>query len=256
MSDSIHIAIPVGVPNMHTLGRRARSFYGRIQNAQEQTVVAKDCSGGELVREVLCNRLARLLELPVPEAFVVDTLNSSWQCQERYVYASSTQGEYSPYAHRPRDNPTTDDYLLAWPHLVRAVLFDEWTANNDRNPNNLLFAGRNKFLLIDHGEAMPHSFDESILISRNYFAAVLALRIGIAKHQRQEVVKQCDVILRSFRSFDLSKLEVMTLREAWANNQEFQSCVDFLAKRLQYLPQLIEERLGQGVVNLFANDAQ
>jgi hypothetical protein len=44
--------------------------------------------------------------------------------------------------------------LVGWSGCAALVAFDQWLANNDRNTGNLLYEGRGKFMIIDHGEIL------------------------------------------------------------------------------------------------------
>ena len=183
-------------------------------------VVAKDCSHAELVREVLCNRLALMLGLPVPNSFVVDTHNSSWPCQQRFTYATELQGNYRSYSLTLRDSRITRDFLQAWPFLEKAILFDEWIANSDRTPANLLFDSQSTFMLIDHGETLPQALHPATHTSANYLASHLLSTRSAKLKSGQSLTDLMSPALDKFKELDLTKLEFSTPEGSWTPGDE------------------------------------
>ncbi len=94
--------------------------------------------------------LGRLLGLPVPEPVLVFV--PAQFGKEGYAFGSIAE------PHPNMRGQPTDGFafsrLRQWSKLASAACFDEWIANCDRHPGNLLFDGRRNFWLIDHDRAM------------------------------------------------------------------------------------------------------
>ena len=175
---SAHLAPPQPVENVTLIaGVRSLSVFelhepivsiddgkGVVQawagNGEFFPVFVKPCRSYQLVREVLCNLLAGALGLPVPRAVLLDVSSSPGG---RHLLDRHGEGKFAFGVQRRgvdlrqvlRRNRRTEDMLLDWPLLPRAIAFDEWVGNEDRTAANSLFEGRGRYLLIDHEQALP-----------------------------------------------------------------------------------------------------
>lgn len=120
--------------------------YIKVLNSERETLV-----------ECVCAMLGRHVGLPVPEpllAFVPKELGGP-----ALAFASANVGQNSvgEYAVRIGDAAVIQR-LRAWAHAIPAACFDEWIANCDRHPDNILHDGKSEFWLIDHGLAAREDF--------------------------------------------------------------------------------------------------
>lgn len=110
-----------------------------------------------LVVELVCAALAKALGLQVPSPYLVvvhpqalpakNLSEPTWGFGSETVYPNIS----APLSGRDAD---TLKRIQAWSQFTVLCAFDEWIANNDRTPENLLFDGKD-FRPIDHGEAIP-----------------------------------------------------------------------------------------------------
>ena len=203
----------------------------------------------QLVREVLCNLLAQIVGIPVPTPCVLDIRESElWAGEESFVFGTSYEG-YSDLLQRARLSPTVVNRLVRWPNLPAAIAFDEWIANEDRTPSNLLFIGGREFLLIDHGESLP-----------NYMSKGTKFRNGLARHliasepgaTRQSLAQRVKESCAEFGQLDYRQLETAALLGAWKGDPEFGECMRLLQDRVNELPALIEKEFQVGQAQLLA----
>ena len=203
----------------------------------------------QLVREVLCNVLAQMVELPVPTPFLLDVREcDDWVGDENFAFATRDAG-HGDLLRPMRQSPTMVYDLVRWPKFLAATAFDEWIANEDRTLSNLLFAGRRDFILIDHGEALP-----------NYMNAGTKLRNGLARHlnasenaaPREVLAKRVQEFRVNFGRGNWRQLETAALLGAWQGEPQFGECVRLLRARLNNLPTLIEEEFRVGQAQLLA----
>lgn len=149
-------------------GGSSRIYKGPAQrkDGSHVTVFLKDNSFQELANELLASQLGRSLGLPIPNCFVAvceDTVLPAFKAPfgkkqgTRYWFAIEEESA---------DNLTTffgsnlQNYqsssitkkLRSWSHIGKALLFDAWVANIDRNTGNLLYRAPDSFFLIDHGQ--------------------------------------------------------------------------------------------------------
>ena len=126
--------------------------------AGDTRVIAKSVPRHELIREVVCNLLAQAIGLPVPYCFVVESEQQHLEdvTKTKHWFATQYFGA-SSYRHVVRSNLMQTMDLTKWPHFLPSIAFDTWIGNQDRTMTNLLFEGRNRYSLIDHGEALPQN---------------------------------------------------------------------------------------------------
>lgn len=210
-------------------------------------VIAKRLPRHELVREVLCSLLAQAVDLPVPQPYVLDVTDSSWAEQHgiKYVFGTSC-GAGRSWMRVARQAPATVANLVEWSKLLAAIAFDEWIANGDRDPSNLLFIGQREFQLIDHGEALPNRLVH----------AGTKLPNGLARHlvgshstaDGSELARRVLASCANFGTVNFRQIEIAAMVESWGGQPEFGEAVRLLEDRLRHLPTLVEEefRVNQG----------
>lgn len=210
-------------------------------------VVVKRLPHHELVREVLCSLLAQAVDLPVPQPYVLDVRDSSWPEQRGATHVFGTSyGTGRSWARAARQGPATIANLVAWPKFLAAIAFDEWIANSDRDPGNLLFIGPREFQLIDHGEALPNRLNRADTKLPNRLARHLAGNHLTANGRKlaQRVLESC----ANFGTVNFGQIELAALVGAWGGQPEFGEAIRLLKDRLRHLPMLVEEefRVNQG----------
>ena len=140
--------------------RKGRTFYADIDTGQGDRVRAflKLLSIEDIAREALCATLARLLGLPIAQAYYVTVdpaYVDGYQMGNSQNVGFGLKNDCPTFAIRNADL----DYLVhAWmePDLTNCAVFDEWIFNRDRLPNNLIFDSTGVYWLIDHDEALPN----------------------------------------------------------------------------------------------------
>jgi hypothetical protein len=125
----------------------------------------KDLPSKELANELLASWLARELGLPAPRTYL--GLASSSVCpatkgpicgvDDRLVLVSVDENVPNLNQHfgihvDSDINAILIKDFLEWPELGKLYAFDSWVANVDRNTGNVLFGGRGKYIIIDHGQ--------------------------------------------------------------------------------------------------------
>lgn len=223
-----------------------RAYAGNIRiegSPQSIRTVIKPCSPEELAKEAFANALAKALGLEAPEQYIVDVNNfGEWErrCNQRYVYASSLVHSWSTYHLRLlRFTLDSADPLLKWKKLPLAVLFDEWIANGDRTPQNLLFSGVDQFMLIDNEQGFPEHLSESEAQGMNFLASHFFNQQGDAlTHRMQQVFRA----IQQARMIRFESLEFPALRMIEGCPEQIERCRDFVRQRWPHLPSLLRAR--------------
>lgn len=140
------------------------TFVGLIQTSSDQLrAYIKVLDARQLVNELICTTLGRSVGLPVPEGFLIRTsatdLPESTMLAKHggdaLIFASADVGRPSLKRRLTESGVQFLDSLLAtWKQWDATSIFDEWIANPDRHPGNLLIEGPEKVWLIDHSHAL------------------------------------------------------------------------------------------------------
>lgn len=140
------------------------TFIGLIETDTEQhRAYIKVLGSRQLVNELVCSTLGQAAGLPIPEGFIVRATStelpeSSMLANhkgEALIFACADVGRPSLKRRLAQDgNEFAQQFLADWEDGDATAIFDEWIANPDRHPGNLLVEGPGKVWLIDHG----HSF--------------------------------------------------------------------------------------------------
>lgn len=139
------------------------TFVGLIQTSSDQLrAYIKVLDARQLVNELICATLGRSVGLPVPEGFLVRATASDLPESDRLakhsgealIFASADIGRPSLKRRLTEDGEQfLAGLLTTWKQWDAASIFDEWIANPDRHPGNLLIEGPDKVWLIDHSHA-------------------------------------------------------------------------------------------------------
>ena len=108
-----------------------------------------------IAKEAICSVLARHLHLPVQQAFYVSMINTEYSGQGNVEDVAFGMLNDRMPSLRLTNTQGIEDKLLKWPDLLRAAVFDEWIANRDRIPNNMVYERSDLFWLYDHDDAFP-----------------------------------------------------------------------------------------------------
>ena len=206
--------------------------------ADDVQVIAKSLPRYELIREVVCNLLAQAVEIPVPDCFVVEYEHAQPASPliEDYWFATQYTGT-SSFSRVARSNLTQSTDLTKWVHFLPSIGFDTWIGNQDRTMTNLLFEGRNRYSLIDHGEALPQDMRPESRYRNNLAEILLARNKQLSGDKLAEKVKHK---IEHFSNVDFAQIALAGLPDGWSGNPEFWNCCKLLRDRVEYLPELID----------------
>lgn len=139
------------------------TFVGLIETSTEHhRAYIKVLDSRQLVNELVCSTLGRAIGLPIPEGFIVrarssdlpESANLANHQGEALIFACADVGHPSLKRRLAQDGNEYAQLLLkTWKEWDTTAIFDEWIANPDRHPGNLLIETANKVWLIDHSHA-------------------------------------------------------------------------------------------------------
>lgn len=214
-----------------------------------------------IAKEALCWALARALGLPVAQAYYVfvhpeyvegfteDTKRLPGN-PENLAFGVEEVGMMS---NRIENRRAVEKRIENWDQALACGVFDEWIFNRDRIPNNLLFAGKNSFVLIDHDDALSpfasvdtHSGSE----------VLRKLSEGKSEFERYALQREAEKILEDIRNVDWKQILQMVLHENVAEIEPtmFKKHIEFLRQRAEVLPGLVHLSLLTQQVGLMLDD--
>lgn len=203
-----------------------------------------------IAKEALCWALARTLGLSVSQAHYV-TVHSG-DVEGLAENAQRTTGntenlafglEHAGMSFGRIDNRrAVESRLENWPHALDCGVFDDWIVNGDRIPNNLLFAGENSFVLIDHDHALPSYASVDFQSTSD---VLRSLSEGKTEFERRSLYRDAGPFLEGILNIDFEQILGMVLHEnvPEISRNLFSEHIEFLRRRARVLPRIVANRL-------------
>jgi hypothetical protein len=159
--NDIHVQIATAAPPLEPVSsRKGTTFRAPIYDVFRTRRLAylKLLKIEDIAREALCAVLARVVALPIAQAFYVyvDPVYVPGHLSGNiHKLAFGLEQDHFP-AFRIADDQIHDE-IRRWDEALVCAVFDQWIFNEDRLPKNLMRASNKVFWLIDHDEALPNS---------------------------------------------------------------------------------------------------
>lgn len=198
----------------------------------------------DIAREALCATLARLLGLPITQAYYV-IIDSSYVdgqgMSNEHNVAFGLRNDCQTFAIQ---NAELDNLVNDWkePYLTDCAVFDEWIFNRDRLPKNVRYDITKVYWLIDHDEALPN------YASPETPANSPVLRVLSQSKSEFELWRLRDDAMRrvdQYRKIDWDKVvELLRMDNLPGSEIYYARYIDFLRKRLPAMHDIITTSLG------------
>jgi len=223
-------------------------------NGKRVVAFAKQVSNRELVVEVIAALLGRVLQLPIPRPLLIQVLPVSLpsaHLSQPAVFFGSERIDTPDLAQwlSESDASSTMAALRKWPQAVATGCFDEWLANHDRHHRNILYDGKRQFILIDHSHALPPGLSPESPAEDNVVMGLVTH--GARKQQLQALRKKAEKALGAYQAIPLAEFLGETLTARLDRFHSSAEMIDFLQTRLNYLGQIINQRLGEKQRDLY-----
>jgi hypothetical protein len=192
------------------------------------------------------------MNIPEPNIARVDRnrlpTHSKWHGEGEMIgFVSMNAGQRSiSFARLVND----EDYLTVsrWKDMVVTAAFDEWLANTDRNPGNIIYdAATDTYWLIDHGRALTGTYfnvwgidDQKIKVNN-----LLIDRWPHKgdEHHTTQFIETSKKLLKKGELLDLSELLNDKVIADIDKDIDIQEIVDFIRDRLIETTDLICEKI-------------
>ena len=237
-------------------------FKGRalLHNKKEVNVYVKDLVLQELINEILVYIVAKSLNLPVVDSFlgIVDSATLSLKKaptaskNQSFVFLSKISSAKDMKFHVlsacDKMNKKISEDLLEWLLLGPSLALDAWVANVDRNLGNILYAGPQEFMLIDHGQSFggPRNWGNADLGAHKEFDCKLSQivnKFGATQAQRKLLQDKA-----SETKSDIDKLPIATIISKLPaikgmEDVDVKRMRNFLEQRIQHILRLISHKI-------------
>lgn len=169
----------------------------------------------QLVNEMLASVLGRMVDLPVPRGFLVEIRSVDYPdsplmnaSAASVAPAFAVEAIACPSLLRRLDlqSPAARERLFrAWSHWYSAAAFDDWIANADRHPGNLLVGGPGETWLIDHSHAFTGDKWQVAnlrpdMVTKNQLGQ--AMGIWLKPPEKALAMQACHAAVQRFASID------------------------------------------------------
>ena len=205
--------------------------------------------------ELVCGCLAQQLGLPAPEVF--------WLWAPKGTLAGSKLVRHNQgalcVATRDLGGETFNQFLNAntdaavrllrnWPELGKVIAFDEWTANIDRNLDNIIYAAE-ALHIIDHAEAFGGQIRAVMELGALTNMHIVNKLAGVLNQLNAKARNAILADLHTWLAGTVSDIEVRSVvaracGSQWHTPAQDAELVDFLCQRLPQTHALLCQQLG------------
>lgn len=205
----------------------------------------------DIAREVLCAVLARMVGLPVAQAFYVQvdpSIVPGHRVGNHLKLAFGLEREHHVTFRIAND--AVHDAIRRWPEALACGVFDEWIFNDDRLPNNLLFARDGVYWMIDHDEALPNSAQPGEACNSRILPL---LSDGETEFDLHKLRRDALAVVERFKGIDWNEVRQFVLIADVATTGlggYYERHIDFLQKRIEYMPDILTQSLGIRQLNM------
>lgn len=218
----------------------------------EISAYAKKLSETDFMVELLTALIGREINLPIPEPVIALTATDE-------IWFASVDAKHPDLSRRLTATgntipPTPNNLkilskLADWQLISEAIGFDEWIANGDRHPGNILYDGNGIYYLIDHNQAMRLPFAPDAPITNQ----LLNIKLYFTQDEvgKQRLKNKINLLANEIPA-QLPRAAADRILET-ANNLDqtlLNRMVEFLEHRLTFLTTIAYSKISTQQINL------
>ena len=211
----------------------------------------------QLVNELLASVLGRIAGLPIPRGFLVEVHRADYPNSPLMAahgltvmpaFAVEAIACQSALRRLDLQSPTAREQLLrAWPHWYSAAAFDDWIANADRHPGNLLVGAPGEAWLIDHSHAFTGDKWQAVnlrpdVVTQNQLGK--AMEIWLKPPEKMLAMQTCHTVVQRFSTVDTVRATRLAHVVTQLSNLDLDALTNFVIERVHSVAPRIESILG------------
>lgn len=216
----------------------------------------KILTGKQLINELVSTTFGRAVGLPIPQGYLVRVLPEELPDS---ILLRNYGNEIFAFGSRAMDIPdlkrrikADGDHIVAalfatWKDWDKAMVFDEWIANIDRNSGNLLIGNPDEVWLIDHSHCFTGpDWNPTDLAPEKCYTNHIADSIipSLNLPERMALKTKTIQFAEICKLVDTNSALNASLASTFMEVGELQALQDFLQLRVAELASLISSRLG------------
>lgn len=245
--NDFHVQIATATPPLEPVStQKGTTFRAPIYDAQRTRRLAylKLLKIEDIAREALCAVLARMVGLPIAQAFYV------------HVDPALVPGHFAGNIENLAFGLERDQYpafriandqiyeeIRRWPDALACGVFDEWVFNGDRLPKNLLFASNGVYWMIDHDEALPNSAHVDDVCNAQILQV---LREGKTELDLHRLRREALNVVERFKNINWGEVTRLVLPpDVTMSGMEshIEKHIKFLRQRIEHMPDILTRSL-------------
>lgn len=211
----------------------------------------------QLVNELLASVLGRIAGLPIPRGFLVEVRRTDYPNSPLMTthglaatpaFAIEAVALQSVIRRLDLHSPTARERLLrAWPHWYSAAAFDDWIANADRHPGNLLVGAPGEAWMIDHGHAFTGDKWQAVhlqpdVVTRNQLGQVMGT--WLKPPEKALAMQACHTAVQRFSSVDTVQATRLAHVVAQLSAPDLDALTKFVTERVHSVAARIGSIIG------------
>ena len=201
----------------------------------------------QLVNELFASVLGRVAGLPIPRGFLVEVRRSDYPSSPLMIargltvmpaFAVETVACQSALRRLDLQSPhglAVEIAAKLWPHWYAAAAFDDWIANADRHPGNLLVGAPGEAWLIDHSHAFtgdkwqPMNLQPDV-VTGNQLGQTMALWLNAS--EKALAMQACHAAVQRFSSVDTGHATRLAHVVTQLSAPDLEALTKFMAARV------------------------
>jgi hypothetical protein len=233
------------------------TFLGHIDALSgRHKVYIKIASGKQLINELIATTVGRALNLPIPKGYLLSVrpidLPDSKLLQQHGAEALAFGSRALNHPSLLRRFKSKPEGAVAWAQTNfkkwdEALIFDDWIANADRHPGNLLVGTADQVWLIDHGHSFTGpEWQASQLLSANDFGNQLANLFipNLTLPQRVALRDKSGVMSHLCSAVDIGQVMSGSFADHLLGPSDMDAVSNFLRDRIPSIVDIISRRVG------------
>ena len=245
--NDFRVQIATAIPPLEPVStRKGTTFRAPIYDVQGARRLAylKLLRVEDIAREALCAVLARLVGLPIAQAFYVyvePAYAPGHVTGNTYNLAFGLEREYYPTFSIANDQVHED--ITRWPEALACGVFDEWIFNGDRLPKNLVFASNGVYWMIDHDEALPNRAHVDDVCNAQILQV---LSKGKSEWELHRLRRESLNVVERFKNINWAEVLNLVLPPDLATiniGSHFEKHIKFLRQRIDHMPEILANSL-------------